>query len=84
LNGPDRFVYSSFMATLTHDEITRLSPEERLALIGDLWDSLTDDELPLSSAQRAEIERRLLRFDEDRPQATTWEDLKAELARRLP
>lgn len=72
------------MATLTHDEITRLSPQERLALIGELWDSLTDMELPVSPAQRAEIERRLLRFDEDQSQATSWEQLKTELARRAP
>jgi putative addiction module component (TIGR02574 family) len=27
---------------LTHDEITRTSPDERLALIAQLWDSLDD------------------------------------------
>lgn len=35
------------METLARDEISRLSPQERLALIGDLRDSLADTELPL-------------------------------------
>jgi putative addiction module component (TIGR02574 family) len=32
---------------LTRDEITRLSPEERLRLIEQLWDSLEDEDVPL-------------------------------------
>lgn len=68
------------MPTLTHDEITRLSPPERLSLIGDLWDSIADDELPTPPAQQRELERRLASFDQDRAQAVTWEHLKAELA----
>jgi putative addiction module component (TIGR02574 family) len=70
------------VTTLTHDEIDRLSPPERLALIGDLWDSLADAELPLAPAQRREIARRLASLDEDRAEAVTWEQLKAELASR--
>ena len=70
------------MPTLTHDEITRLTPPERLALIGDLWDSLNDAEWPTSPAQRHELERRLVSFDGDRAQAVSWEQLKAELAAR--
>jgi len=30
---------------LTHDEITRLSPDERLALIAQLWNSLDDNQV---------------------------------------
>jgi putative addiction module component len=39
------------MAILTADEIVRLSPSERLALIAELWDSLEQHDLPLSEAQ---------------------------------
>jgi putative addiction module component (TIGR02574 family) len=69
---------------LTHDEINRLSPPERLALIGELWDSITDAELPTPPAQRRELARRLTGFDQDRTQAVSWEQLKAELATRTP
>lgn len=72
------------MQTLTRNEITRLSPEERLALIGQLWDSLHDAEVTLPPEQREELSRRLASFDQDRTQAVTWEHLRAELARRCP
>ncbi|MGA9494369.1 MAG: addiction module protein [Terriglobales bacterium] len=72
------------MASLNSDELTRLSPEERLALIGQLWDSLHDTEVPLPEAQQAELARRLSSLDQDRAQSVIWEQLRAELARRRP
>ena len=72
------------MEFLTHDEIVRLSPPERLALIAQLWDSLEDDQLPLTDAQRAELERRLSSLDQDRSEGVTWAALKAELEQRCP
>lgn len=69
---------------LSPDEIARLSPQERLHLIGQLWDSLTDTETPLPPSQQAELERRLGTLDRDRPQSVTWEQLKAEMTRRCP
>lgn len=68
------------MKTLTRDEIRRLSPSERLTLIGDLWDSL--DDAPLAAAQASELERRLASLDDDLADAVTWDQLKAELGRR--
>lgn len=70
------------MKILTRDEIGRLSPSERLMLIGDLWDSL--EEAPLTLAQAAELERRLDTFEGDLADAVTWDQLKAELAARGP
>ena len=72
------------MASLTLDDINQLSPRERLALIGQLWDSLAEAEVPLSGAQRAELENRLTGFEEEQQQGVAWEDLKAELASRAP
>lgn len=69
---------------LTHDEITRLSPDERLALIARLWDNLDDRQVQLTPAQRAELERRLGTLDHDRTQSVTWETLKTELEQRCP
>ena len=68
------------MKTLTREEIGRLSPLERLVLIGDLWDSLDATTFPLPGAQRSEIERRLASFEEDAAEAVSWDQLKAELA----
>ncbi len=72
------------MAILTHDEITRLSAPERLALIGELWDSIADEDLPVTSAQSRELMRRMATFDQDRTQAISWDELKADLAARAP
>jgi putative addiction module component (TIGR02574 family) len=70
------------MAALNQDELSRLTPPERLALISELWDSLESDQLPLTAAQRTELDRRLETLDEDRHQSTPWPALKSELARR--
>ena len=69
---------------LTSDEIASLSPEERLALIAQLWDSLDDTQLPLTTAQEAELDRRLATLDNDRVEGVSWEILEAELERRCP
>ena len=69
---------------LTRDEITRLSPEERLTLIEQLWDSLDDTDIPVTPAQKAELARRLATLDHDRGEAVTWDSLRAELAQRCP
>jgi putative addiction module component (TIGR02574 family) len=72
------------VSILTADEITRLSPLERLALIGELWDSLGGADLPLSDPQRSELGRRQEHFDRDRPEGMGWAEFKAELAARAP
>jgi len=72
------------MELLTQDELERLTPSERIALIAQLWDSLENDELPLSLAQREELDRRLTSLDLDRREGITWEALKAELEQRCP
>ena len=61
-----------------------MTSPERLALIAQLWDSLEQEQLPLTSVQEAELERRLTTFDEDRLYGVTWASLKAELERRCP
>lgn len=69
---------------LKQDEITRLSPDERLALISALWDSLDDTQVPLTTAQAAELEHRLTTLDHDRTEGVTWDALRAELEQRCP
>lgn len=69
------------MADPTSD-LARLSPRERLQLIEWLWDSLEDKDVPVTAAQRSELERRLASFDRDRINAVPWEDLGSELRRR--
>jgi putative addiction module component (TIGR02574 family) len=67
---------------ISSDDIAELSPTERLRLIGDLWDSISDADAPLPPAQREELLRRLSNFDRDKTDAANWQDLKAELDAR--
>lgn len=69
---------------LTRSELDRLTPPERLALIAQLWDSLEDEEIPLTLAQQTELDRRLETLRQDRREGITWAQLKAELEQRCP
>jgi putative addiction module component (TIGR02574 family) len=72
------------MELLTRDEVARLTPQERIELISQLWDSLEDDQLSLTAAQQAELDRRLATLDRDRREGITWAALKTELELRCP
>ena len=53
-------------------DITRLTSAERLRLLERLWDSLSDDEVPLTANQRAELDRRLDDLDREGPRGIPW------------
>jgi putative addiction module component (TIGR02574 family) len=40
-------------------DFSHLTPEERIQLAEDLWDSLPESDILLTDAQRAELDRRL-------------------------
>ena len=62
------------MATI---DIASLSPEERLRLLDELWESLaaTPEAIPLSNAQREELDRRLDELDREGPTGIPWEEV---------
>ncbi len=72
------------MELLTLDEIGRLTPGERLAIIAQLWDSLEHEQIPLAQAEEAELDHRLASLESDRRDGVTWAALKAELEQRCP
>jgi putative addiction module component (TIGR02574 family) len=63
-------------------ELARLSPRQRLDLIDALWESLDDKDIPVTEAQRAELDRRIAGFEQDREQSISWDQLSAELRQR--
>lgn len=67
---------------MTTIDFSHLSAEERLGLIDELWDSLDAEQMPLTPAQAAEIDRRLATADADLAASVPWETLRAELASR--
>ncbi len=72
------------MASFSQNDLAQLTPPERLALIAQLWDSLEDDQVPLTAAQQNELDHRLATIDQDRQEGITWEALKSELEQRCP
>ncbi|PNW62155.1 UNVERIFIED_CONTAM: addiction module protein [Euhalothece sp. KZN 001] len=64
-------------------EISQLSTAERIQLAEDLWDSILDqqDELPLTDAQKQELDRRLENNSPLTSQqgGSTWKEVKQRL-----
>jgi putative addiction module component (TIGR02574 family) len=62
-------------------DINAMEPEERLRLIGDLWDSLSEspEDVGLTPGQRAELDRRLDRLESGKATLVSWDELKARL-----
>ncbi len=58
-------------------DIANLSAEERLRLLEELWDSLsaTPEAVPLTNAQRDELDRRLDELDRDGSVGIPWEEV---------
>lgn len=63
-------------------DFSHLSPQERLDLIGEIWDSLSPATVPVTRAQEAEIKRRLATLDRDIEQGRDAGDVLADLRRR--
>ncbi|MHB1017872.1 MAG: addiction module protein [Coriobacteriia bacterium] len=62
-------------------DINKLAPEERLALIGDLWDSLRarPETLHVTPAQQKVLDRRLDALENDDDAVISWDDAKRRL-----
>lgn len=70
------------MQVIGQEELVRLTPGERLALISQLWDSLDGNQTALSAAQRSELDERLDSLEADRQAGVSWETLRTELEGR--
>jgi putative addiction module component (TIGR02574 family) len=73
------------MSSLHNLGIDRLSVSERLALIGEIWDSIAAEveQAPLTEAQRLEVDRRLAAHRAHPQVAVPWEQVEAEALARL-
>lgn len=62
---------------------TPLTVEQRIELIGELWDSIPDsvEAMPVPEWHREELERRLAAADAEPDAAIPWEDVKRRLRR---
>jgi putative addiction module component (TIGR02574 family) len=65
-------------------DLSKLTAEEKLELIDDLWRSISPDDLPLGAELRAELDRRLDRFEREGSIDIDWEDALAEMTTSEP
>jgi putative addiction module component (TIGR02574 family) len=66
--------------TMTSLGLDKLSREDRLALVQELWDSIAAERGPslLTDAQREELRRRVAEDDANPDDVIPWEQVKAE------
>ena len=65
-------------------DIAALTPEERLSLLEQLWDSLVDtpQAIPLTEAQSAELDRRLDDLEREGPVGIPWDEVLSRIRSR--
>lgn len=61
----------------------QLAAADRLELIGELWQSLNPDELPVISAEQSMLDERLADLSASPDTGRPWEEVEAKLHRRL-
>lgn len=74
----------------THDvdfeALRRLSVQERLQLIGDLWDTVADEApeqaVPLTPELAAELDRRLVEYEANPTESIPWGQVREQILRK--
>lgn len=65
--------------------IDRLSVDERLTLLEQIWDSIAAESaaVPLTDAQRTALVRRLADYEAHPDEVVAWDDVEAPMISRL-
>jgi putative addiction module component (TIGR02574 family) len=64
------------------NQINGLSPAEKVELLDKLWESLEADSVSLTDAQRAELDYRIARNEQNPSNVIPWEQVKAGLFKK--
>jgi putative addiction module component (TIGR02574 family) len=64
------------------NQIENLSAAEKVELLDAVWESLEADAIPLTEAQRAELDYRIARHQQNPSDVLPWEQVKADLFRK--
>jgi putative addiction module component (TIGR02574 family) len=70
------------MSDLRH-QIENLSASEKAELLDAVWESLEADALLLTDVQRAELDHRIARHEQNPSDAIPWADVRAGLFKKL-
>jgi putative addiction module component (TIGR02574 family) len=75
------------MTNALREELFKLSAAERLELVEELWDSIAAEAerdagvLPLTDAQKEELDRRIAAHRADPSRVVPWDEVRKELWR---
>lgn len=64
------------------NQISNLSTAEKAELLDVVWESLEADAESLTDTQRAELDRRIERYDQNPSDVIAWEKVKARLFKK--
>ncbi len=70
------------MSSSLLQDALKLSPRERLELIGALWDTLSESDIPVTAQERALLDSRLADAESRPDDQSSWEEVKARLEKR--
>ena len=70
------------MSTDLLEEALRLSPKERLELIETLWNTLSEEDIPVTAEERALVDARLADLEANPGNQSPWPEVKARLEQR--
>ncbi len=64
-------------------DILQMSVAERIQLVEDIWDSIaaSPESLPVTDAQREELDRRLQAHAQNPAEVVSWDELKRKVRR---
>jgi len=63
-------------------EASKLSPSDRLQLIEALWDTLSEEDIPVTPEERALLDERLADLEKNPDAQSPWPEVKARLEQR--
>jgi len=71
------------MSKINVADLLKLPVAERILLVEDLWDSIAavPEALPLTEAQREELDRRLEAYHRNPQDGSPWEEIKERVRR---
>jgi putative addiction module component (TIGR02574 family) len=64
------------------EEARKMSPAERLQLISQLWDTLSEEDIPVSTEERALLDARVADLQTNPQDQSPWPEVKARLEQR--
>jgi len=76
---------STVMSTLTKADFLNLSVPERIILVEDIWDSVSEvpDAVVLTEEQKSELDRRLDAYHKNPSEGSPWSEVRARMRSRV-